>query len=181
MKTLIIHPKDISTDFMKVAYENIPYKTIITGVLSQYEVHKEIMNHDRIIMIGHGSSYGLFNVSNFKTNEYIININSVPFLKHKENIAIWCDADIFFTEHNLKGLHTGMFISEVAEAVRYNIETNEDSINASNNVFASILGNIINLEIKDIFDYVKHNYGKYAEESGNHVAQFNLNRLYYKS
>lgn len=178
MKTLIIHPKDISTDFMKVAYENIPYKTIITGVISQYDVHKEIMNHDRIIMIGHGSPYGLFNVSNFKTNEYIININSVPFLKHKENIAIWCDADIFFTEHNLKGLHTGMFISEVAEAVRYNIETNEDNINSSNDVFASILGNIINLELKDIFDYVKHNYGKYAEESENHVANFNQNRIY---
>jgi hypothetical protein len=176
-KTLIIHPKDATTDFMKVAYEDVPYKTIITGEISQQDVHKEIMNHDRIIMIGHGSPYGLFNVSNFKTNEYIININSVPFLKHKENIMIWCDADALVNEHNLKGFYTGMFISELAEAVRYNIETTEEIIASSNNVFAAMLGSHINDDIETLYKNVKEKYAKFAISR---VAEFNQNRLYFK-
>ena len=39
-------------------------------------------------------------------------------LKKKDNsVFIWCNADQFVNRYNLKGFYTGMFISEVMEAV----------------------------------------------------------------
>ena len=65
MKTLIIHPKDESTQFLDIVYNPIPNKTIITGGVTQKELIKLIEEHDRVMMCGHGSPYGLFQLDNF--------------------------------------------------------------------------------------------------------------------
>ena len=65
MKTLIIHPKDKSTNFLKSIYKDIPYKTIITGGCHYTDVVNEMKTHDRIIMCGHGTPYGLLSVGQF--------------------------------------------------------------------------------------------------------------------
>ena len=54
MKTLVIHPHDQSTHFLKPIYEDIPNKTVITGGWGIVEVRTLISMHDRIIMMGHG-------------------------------------------------------------------------------------------------------------------------------
>ena len=65
MKTLIIHPADESTTFLDIVYKNIPDKTVVTGGISKMDVMKLIESHDRVMMMGHGSPGGLFNVGQF--------------------------------------------------------------------------------------------------------------------
>ena len=104
MKTLIIHPKDKSTNFLRGIYKDITYKTIINGGCSKEDIINEIKGHKRIIMMGHGSPFGLFGVGQFGKSFYIIDSTIVPYLKNKECIFIWCNSDQFVTKHNLNGL-----------------------------------------------------------------------------
>jgi len=173
MKTLVIHPHDQSTHFLKPIYNDIPNKTIITGGLFVDEVNKLIYNHDQIIMLGHGSPRGLFGV-NFNRS-YVVGEDQVELLQDKECIFIWCHADQFVKEHNLKGLHSGMFVSEVGEALMYKLSGDTQLVNESNNAFASILGAFINKPLTEVYDKVKKKYGQFAET--NEIAKYNHERL----
>jgi len=172
-KTLVIHPHDQSTHFLKPIYENIPNKTIITGGLFVDEINKLIYNHDQIIMLGHGSPKGLFGV-NFKRS-YVIDEDQVDLLQDKECIFIWCHADQFVKQHGLKGFYSGMFISEVGEALIYKLKGDKKLINESNNTFASMLGSIINQPLPEIYKQIKKDYGWLAER--NEIAKYNHERL----
>lgn len=68
MKTLVIHPKDKSTDFLKPIYHGRNW-TVITGGTKQ-EVRDAIDEHDHIIMLGHGTPQGLLAVGQFKKKPY---------------------------------------------------------------------------------------------------------------
>ena len=50
MKTLVIHPEDKTTNFLKPIYTDITDATILTVGLSKDEVRELIKEHDRIIM-----------------------------------------------------------------------------------------------------------------------------------
>ena len=63
-KTLVIHPKDKSTDFLKVIYAGRDDFTVITEGTKE-EVNTAIKEHDHIIMMGHGTPQGLFSVGQF--------------------------------------------------------------------------------------------------------------------
>lgn len=178
MKNLIIHPKDSSTDFLTTIYESLPNKTVITGGKSKQEVIDLINSHDRVIMCGHGCDYGLFSVGQFKNCLLIIDQDVVEALSKKDNsIFIWCNADQFVKKHNLKGFYSGMFISEVPEAVYCGLSNiNDDMIDESNYGFCKIVSdNIDKPEIK-MYDAVINNYEKIAKN--NQVARYNLERLY---
>jgi len=172
-KTLVIHPHDQSTHFLKPIYDNIPNKTIITGGLFVDEINKLIYNHDQIIMLGHGSPKGLFGV-NFKRS-YVIDEDQVDLLQDKECIFIWCHADQFVKEHNLKGFHSGMFISEVGEALIYKLKGDKQLVTESNNTFAFMLGSVINQPLPEIYEQIKKDYGWLAER--NEIAKYNHERL----
>ena len=175
MRTLVIHPHDTSTHFLKSIYENIPNKTVITGGMTIAEVENLILMHDRIIMMGHGSPNGLFGI-NFNRS-YIIDRDTVDLLKNKECIFIWCHADLFVKEHNLKGFHSGMFVSEVGEALIYKLKGDKKLVNESNNTFAFMLGSIIsiNKSLPEIYEQIKKDYGWLAER--NEIAKYNHERL----
>jgi hypothetical protein len=173
MKTLVIHPHDESTHFLKPIYDNIPNKTVITGGLFVDEVNKLIYNHDQIIMLGHGSPRGLFGV-NFQRS-YVVGEDQVDLLQDKECIFIWCHADQFVKEHNLKGLYSGMFVSEVGEALLYQLKGDKKLINESNNTFAFMLGSVINRPLPDIYEQIKKDYGWLAER--NEIAKYNHERI----
>ena len=68
MKTLIIHPKDSTTTFLKHIYAPILDKTIVTVGIDKSELRELIYNHDRVIMLGHGSPWGLMSVGQFNYN-----------------------------------------------------------------------------------------------------------------
>jgi len=174
MRTLVIHPHDNSTHFLKPIYEDIPNKTVITGGLVNAEVENLISLHDRIIMLGHGSPRGLFGV-NFNRS-YVIGEYQVSLLQDKECIFIWCHADQFVKQHNLKGLYSGMFVSEVVEALMYKLKNDEKLITNSNNGFAFMLGSVINkMPLNEAYNQLKKDYGFLAKS--NEIANYNNERL----
>jgi hypothetical protein len=178
MKNLIIHPADASTDFLKPIYANISDAIILNGGASKDQVKELITQHDRVIMLGHGSPFGLFSIGQFiGNNGYIVDSTMVDVLKHVECISIWCNADKFMVKHELNGFYSGMFISEVGEAMYCGLPgTPQETVDASNHYFAQLLGEVINEPLSAINDYVTDNYGLLTED--NPVALYNYNRLY---
>jgi len=187
MKTLIIHPDDRSTDFLKPIYENVTNATVVTGGLTKKEVHQLIEQHDRIYMMGHGSPGGLFGVGKFLPDPglnptyswgpgLIIDNTTVELLRNKECIYIWCNADQFVKKHNLKGLYSGMFISEVAEAFYCGLPgTPQEVVDISNNSFARWMGENANMTLNEIFNNTMDNYEVLAMD--NPVADYNAQRM----
>ncbi len=179
MKTLIIHPEDASTSFLDIVYSSIENKTVITGGVSKTDVIKLINEHDRIMMMGHGSPGGLFAVGKFPgSGAYIIDQTIVPYLKNKDNsVFIWCNADKFVDVYGLRGFYSGMFISEVGEAYYCGLPgTKQDQVDESNYGFCNIISKYINEDKDIIHENVKKEYGLIAEQ--NPVAFYNNNRLY---
>ncbi len=179
MKTLIIHPEDESTSFLDIVYKNIPNKTVITGGCSKADVQQLIREHDRIMMMGHGSPAGLFSVGMFQySNGYIIDHNTAPILKNKDNsVFIWCNADKYVQTLGLKGFYSGMFISEIEEADYCGIPgTDQELIDESNFGFCNIISKYINEDKNVIHENVLKEYGVIAEN--NPVALYNHMRLY---
>jgi hypothetical protein len=179
MKTLIIHPEDESTFFLDMVYKPIENKTVITGGISKTELMTLIKEHDRIMMMGHGSPGGLFSINKFDNcGAYIIDQQMVPLLKEKtDNVFIWCNADKFVEVFGLEGFYSGMFISEVGEAYYCGLPgTEQDQVDESNYGFVNIIAKYINEDKNVIHENVKKEYGLIAEE--NPIALYNNNRLY---
>jgi len=82
MKTLVIHPNDRTTDMLKVVYADIPH-TLINFNVSSSTINKLIKDHDRIIMLGHGSPDGLYGY-----NKFVINSRNVKFLREKDLVCV---------------------------------------------------------------------------------------------
>jgi hypothetical protein len=93
LKNLIIHPKDPTTQFLSQIYAPVRNKSVITGGVTKSELRKLIHKHDRIIMLGHGTPYGLLSVDQFPDiGAHIVDESMVGILKGKtENIFIWCN------------------------------------------------------------------------------------------
>ena len=179
MKTLVIHPDDRSTDFLKPIYSNLPDTTVVTENMSQPALRAAIKEHDQIIMLGHGSPSGLFNVSSMGHSFFTISDSHAELLRDKKNVFIWCNADQYVKRHNLPGLFTGMFISEVEEANYCRVLTEQAHVDTSNNLFAELLGEQL-VKYKDdyeaIYFAIEEEYGKLAEV--NAVAKYNWDRWY---
>jgi len=178
MTNLIIHPTDRSTDFLKPIYANITDAIILNGGATKDQVKELMVRADRVIMLGHGSPFGLFSIGQFAGNNgYIVDSTMVDVLKHVECIAIWCNADKFMNQHELNGFYSGMFISEVGEATYCGLPgTEQETVTASNDYFAELLGEVINEPLSVIYEHVIDNYGLITED--NKVANYNYNRLY---
>jgi hypothetical protein len=84
MKTLVIHPKDKTTDFLKSIYHGRGY-TVITGGCTKEDVGKAIDEHDHIIMMGHGTPQGLLAVGQFNGKPKPV-VKAKPAMKPSEAI-----------------------------------------------------------------------------------------------
>jgi hypothetical protein len=167
MKTLVVHPDDRSTDFLKQIYEGRDF-TVFNGHqkdISKSDFHDLVKEHDRIIMMGHGFPGGLF-MSH-------INSSIVYLLREKECVCIWCNADQFVNQYKLKGFYTGMFISEVGEAKYFRIKTDQPTIDFSNELFTKLVTE--NIDNPNIHSVLKESY-----VGDDPVIQFNNDRLYYR-
>lgn len=169
MKTLVIHPKDTSTDFLCKIYEDRGW-TVINKTISKSLMKTLIKEHDRIIMMGHGCEKGLFN-SNF---DVVIDSNLVYLLREKYCIAIWCNADAFFLTYGLKGLYTGMIISDYTEAQYESVTTTYQEIEESNFLFAKAM----NLGITKEGFNMKIIQEVYSTDGLNRCMDFNKKRIY---
>jgi hypothetical protein len=178
MKTLIIHPKDSSTDFLKPIYSGLDEVTLVTRDWSRDQIIEAIQTHDQVMMMGHGGPWGLFGI-NFP-EALVINGKCVEALSQKDNnIFIWCNADRFVNHHNLKGFYSGMFVSEVHETKYCLLEAwDQYSVTESNDGFARLLGACL-LETRDpalIHQRISDEYGVLA--GTNLIAEYNHQRLY---
>ena len=184
MKTLVIHPKDKSTDFLKPIYGGLDDVTLVTGGLNQQELIQAIQTHDQVMMMGHGSPGGLFSMGRFpienRFNGYAVGSDLVEALSQKDNnIFIWCNADQFVDRHGLKGFYSGMFVSEVSEAFYCKVETfDQASVDESNDTFARQLGECLGATRapEKIHAQIKEQYGALA--ATNLIAEYNHSRLY---
>jgi hypothetical protein len=178
MKTLVIHPKDSSTDFLKAVYAGIPNAKVLTGGMSVWEVDLEIQAADRVIMLGHGTRYGLLSVGQFTGSGYVVDAQSAQLLEgKKECIFIWCYASDYVKTHGLKGFSSGMFISEVAEADYCGIpnQTQED-VDVQCEYFCNLVGRVVTKKSKEIFNFVSKEYGELVVH--NKMAEYNHKRLF---
>ena len=180
MKTLVLHPDNRSTDFLKPIYANIKRKTVIVKDTSRDVLLALIRSHDMIIMLGHGSSSGLFNVSGIGKGVMVIGESIVEELRGKQLIAIWCNCDKFIERHDLNALYSGMFISEVSEARYCGVQGDQAMVDESNSTFAVLLGNMLSetsMDLEKTFDMVLESYEELGEV--NTVAKYNSDRFYY--
>ena len=147
MRDLIIHPEDSTKDFLSKIYAPLTNKTVIRGGICKSVLPKLIESHDRVLMLGHGSPYGLLNVGKFSdAGSYIIDDSMVSTLKNKTNsLFIWCHADEFVQRHGLSGFYCAMFISEVGEAFYYGFDDVDwHMIDKSNARFVSVVSKYLN-------------------------------------
>lgn len=180
-KTLVIHPDDRSTDFLIQIYKDINNKTVVRGGKTKEELQELIKTHDRIIMCGHGSPFGLWPIGEWVGNisGNLIDIRDVELLKEKTDCYyIWCNANQFVERHNLKGFYTGMFISEVSEASWYDIDVDQETVDTSNDTFSQLVGKYIKRPIKQTYKKVLQEYESLIEN--NEVASYNHERLYFR-
>ena len=166
MKTLVIHPRDYTTDFLSDIYSDKDWEVINTSVSKKY-LKEQIKSHDRIVMLGHGTEKGLIGFDRF-----IIDSTWVYLLRDKKCVFIWCNADKFVEKYKLSGFYTGMIISEYDEALQYGINASWQWINESNVDFASAIKNSIDTE--DMLRMSKKLY-----EGNTSVVEFNRDNLFY--
>lgn len=182
MTTLIIHPDDRSTDFLRPIYKHMPNITVITGAITQAGLHALIRAHDQVIMLGHGSPNGLFSIHAGWGRVHIVGRDEVEVLRGKELIAIWCHADQFMERHQLNGLYSGMFISEVIEAKICGLDKPTlAEVDESNYLFADVLGDQLIKHPTDrqaVWSSVHEKYSRLAQT--NNIAKYNSDRWYYR-
>ena len=176
MKTLVIHPSDPTTDVLKVIYEDKDWTIINDPTFPKSHLKLAIKRHDRVIMLGHGTPHGLvaFIDPVEKTDlRFVIDSNLLYLLREKILIGIWCDCDQFFEKYNLKGLYTGMIISEWDEADIFLDSFTQNQIEESNILFSSVMKEII--EKENDMSLLE----KYKIEF-NPIVEFNNQRIYLK-
>ena len=173
MTTLVIHPKDPSTDFLSSIYTHKLDWKVLRSKLNQSKLRRLIKIYDRIICLGHGSEYGLIGF-----NELIIDHSIVSLLKEKQIVLIWCNADIFVKKHELKPiLYTGMIISELEEAVNESVYCNGQQIEESNWLFAFTIGQFI--DYADPLIYIQSIYNQNKDSTKvNNIIEFNKTKIY---
>lgn len=169
MNTLVIHPKDPTTDFLCDIYSDKNW-TIINKHISKSDLRKQINLHDRIVMLGHGSEQGLFDLYN---KRFVIDSKWVDMLRKKECVCIWCNANIFFEKYKLTGFYTGMIVSEIMEAYLYSLPTDIDLIEESNKLFATSIKESI--DTNNMLENAKNRY----DTDKNLIIDFNKDNLYY--
>jgi len=167
MKTLVIHPEDYTTRFLKLIYKDKDW-TVISERVSKSYLKKQIKEHDRIVMLGHGTPYGLLGHGTF-----VIDSTYVYLLREKDCFAVWCNCNQFFEKYELKGFYTGMIISEMDEAYWCSVKTKPDELEASNWLFAEALQEAIDND--NILETARSIY-----DGDSHLVEFNKNNMYYE-
>lgn len=176
MNRLVIHPEDRSTEFLTPIYGDLDDVTLVRGGYTKEYIRSMIKDHDQVMMMGHGSPFGLMSVGKFPGRYNVIDDSFVDLLSEKDNsIFIWCNADQFTEKHKLNGFYSGMFISELSEAWMCGVDAIKKEVEESNASFSKIMGHALKSG-PDMPIIVKNEYGKLAYN--NPVAEYNHKRLY---
>jgi hypothetical protein len=177
LKTLVVHPADPTTNFLKAIYAGIPNCTVMTsGTI--WEVDLAIQAADQVILLGHGTKHGLLSVGQFKGGMYCIDHQSAPLLHGKKVIGIWCYCSDYMKEHGIDNcMASGMFISEVAEATYCGLPgQSKKDIDLQCKYFCDLVAAGINLPTPQLYNFINEEFGEAA--LGCPVARYNHERLH---
>jgi len=185
---LIIHPDDRTTDFLTPCYQNVDGR-LITNTREIFNLRENMRQHDRIIMMGHGSPSGLMmpsitikgvdsvNGELMYYNFYNLGYEFVDILKTKPIVAVWCNADKFVVPHDLHGFYTGMVISEMCEANYCNVHgCDVNQLEESNTLFTKALTVAMGIRSPQSVDVFKEIYNN----PSNPIMVYNRQRIYYR-
>ena len=169
----VIHANDPTTNVLSHLYEqrqNISAR--IMEASTNGEIQRAIRGDDTIMMLGHGNQYGLFSKPN-KIGEYkrfLITDRHVQFLRDKTCIGIWCYANKFAERYGL-----GMIISELQEAIDYDIDTTKEEIDEEMEKFVRRLNDCI-----DRFGLAEIPFRmRGLDDVKSELTIFNYNNLFY--
>ena len=174
MKKVIIHPKDPSTEFLKILYPN---EEAVTGEIGNGKMRKLLQSSNEIWLLGHGSNWGLLNMCSRFGILNVVGPEHVQFLRDKKVVGVFCNANEFAERYGLTGLFTGMIISEMSEALDWNIPTTEEELKQENILFASNLNNCIKYasDIKEVPEMMK----SYIKETSSPLIRFNYESVFW--
>lgn len=79
-----------------------------------------------LLLCGHGSPYGL--MAPRSLTEYAVHRMNASTIQAQSIIGIFCHAADFAHNVGLHGLYSGMFISNIEEAMMYCVQTTDDEI-----------------------------------------------------
>ena len=125
----VVHSTDPTTQVLSLLYQQREdIKALITDRDTSSAVQRAIRADDVIMMLGHGNRYGLFSKpdKNGKYERFMITGKHVQFLRGKTCIGIWCYANMFAEKYGLRGLFSGMIVSELQEAIDLGIPATKE-------------------------------------------------------
>lgn len=136
---LVVHPKDKTTAMLSVLYDGLDAR-VVNDVRSTKEMGRllyHVSSQERVMLLGHGSNEGLFfrwDDSKDTFDKIMVGHPHAYYLRrHGGNlVAIWCHADLFARAEGLHGLFSGMIISELSEALFYQVETTQEELESEN-------------------------------------------------
>ena len=120
--------------------------------------------YEHLVFMGHGWVQGFFSMGMFP--------GSFAFEPHQawelegEHTYIWCQASHFVKAYGLHGFATGMFISEVGEAMCYQMQVPQSTVDESNQAFVNAL-RAQDTPVPDL-ERLLHDY-----DGANPIIQFN--------
>ena len=174
----VIHANDPTTKVLSYFYQQREdLKTLITERNNSSDVQRAIRADDVIMMLGHGNPFGLFSTPDRKGQykRHLIGERHVDFLRGKNCIGIWCYANEFAEHYRLKGLFSGMIISEKQEAVDNQIEVSKAEIDYEMELFTRRLKYCIeHYELKDVPAKMLELDDKHSQ-----LTQFNYSHLFF--
>ena len=138
MRTLVIHVVSTEdTKFLSRVYDGLDYDGMYNPTRNVVECMLKHGGYERVIMLGHGDSGGLYDNT---LGDYLIHGGNAGLLEGKEVIGVWCYAAEFADRCELKGFFTSRFISNFSEAEMCGFhETVPQTIESENYKFAERL------------------------------------------
>lgn len=140
---LVIHiiSTEDTNDFSGI-YDGLD-ATILINPSTRIAREAIVDEQDTIVLIGHGTDYGLLNKN---LNGYFIDSGWVNLLRNKTIIGIWCNASNFADRYDLTGFFTSMFISNAQELIDCGFQTFDNCdevIRIQNQIFASRINQLL--------------------------------------
>ena len=180
---LVIHPKDKTTAMLSALYDGLEAQVVADCRSTKEMGHllHYVSMQERIMFLGHGSDKGLFFRKDDSKNKFdkviVSHAHAYHLRKHGGNIvAVWCNADQFARAEGLHGLFTGMIVSEISEALLYQVETTQEELDRENVKLAMRLRSLLDERIP-LSEIPKRMQA--MDDVHSPLTTFNYNNFYY--
>lgn len=176
---IVIHPNDKTTSFLRQIYAGKRNVTLIDETWNSRNIREAIGSspkEEEIMMLGHGCDDGLFAPYGAKQfARKIVDGKLAYLLKEHTCIGIWCYANEFAKKYDLKGLFTGMVVSDVEEAYNNCLDITGENITMCNEQYASDLEYCMRRYSLDLVPKMMQELQDYHSD----LKDFNYKSLYY--